>query len=442
MIPQITPLTSDTPRLHQHVSRSPVARRHANALSTKAAQIPMALQHHKRRVATRSAHTLQANMPHDTTNHPAHQRHAAFTPACFALPSAVPRKCTFHQVRANPNGTATSRTSRRHAVCPHTRSKHISPTKAAQIPMALQHHERNFATRSAHTLEANISHETANHPAHQRHDTPHLHQHVLRSSWRGAMQTHFPPRPRKSQWHCNITNVIWPHVLPIHYKSRERFVRDFLQKSRFEAARQAFRTRLSPKVTRQVSKRSFRTRLPPSPSFSYETSSKSHTSSLQNERFVRDFLKNSHVKVCKTSFSYETQTSSKGQAETPIGAHTSRSPAKQFRDSSPSKQHANPNVTATFTSTTTHNLAIPCACRKPFRVHTSNAHKVLRLPRNVTSVTPRNLTIPCACHENRTSTPQNPHKVLRLPRKVIISSHVSFNKICTTPHVWDDFDPF
>ena len=60
-------------------------------------------------------------------------------------------------------------------------------------------------------------------------------------------------------------------------------------------------------------------------------------SSLQNERFVRDFLKNSHVKVCKTSVSYET--SSKSQAETHIGAHTSRSPAKQFCDSSPSKQH-------------------------------------------------------------------------------------------------------
>ena len=60
-------------------------------------------------------------------------------------------------------------------------------------------------------------------------------------------------------------------------------------------------------------------------------------SSLQNERFVRDFLNNSHVKVCKTSVSYET--SSKSQAETPIGAHTSRSPAKQFRDASPSKQH-------------------------------------------------------------------------------------------------------
>ena len=188
------------------------------------------------------------------------------------------------------------------------------------------------------------------------------------------------------------------------------FVRDFLQKSRCETARRAFRTRLPPKVTRQVS---------------YETSSKSHMSSPQNERFVRDFLKNTNV-------SHET--SSKSPAETSIGAHTA--PPNDTRS------NANPNVTATFTSTTTRKLPIPCACHESFRVHTSNAHKVLRLPRNVTSVTHRNLTIPCACHENPTCTPQNPHKVLRLPRKVTMSSHVSFNKICTTPHVWNDFDPF
>ena len=131
-------------------------------------------------------------------------------------------------------------------------------------------------------------------------------------------------------------------------------------------------------------------------------------SSLQNERFVREFLKNSHVKVCKTSVSYET--SSKSQAETPIGAHTHHAalPSSFAIPAPPNniRSHAYPNVTATFTSTTTHNLTIPCACHESFRAHTSNAHKVLRLPRNVTSVTPRNLTIPCACHENRTSTPQ------------------------------------
>ena len=68
--------------------------------------------------------------------------------------------------------------------------------------------------------------------------------------------------------------------------------RDVLQKSRCEAARRAFRMRLPPKVTRQVSKTSI----------SYETSCKSHTSSLQNERFVRDFLQKSHVKAPKRAF--------------------------------------------------------------------------------------------------------------------------------------------
>ena len=55
MIPPIIPLTSNTPRLHQRVSRSPLTRRHANALSTKAAQIRVALRHHGRNFAPRSA---------------------------------------------------------------------------------------------------------------------------------------------------------------------------------------------------------------------------------------------------------------------------------------------------------------------------------------------------------------------------------------------------
>ena len=105
-IPPIIPLTRDAPRLHQHVSRSPVARRHANALATKAAQIRMALRRHERN----SPHGLsEAILSHDSANHPAHQRRAAFTPACFALPSGTaPRKRNFHQGRANPHGTATS----------------------------------------------------------------------------------------------------------------------------------------------------------------------------------------------------------------------------------------------------------------------------------------------------------------------------------------------
>ena len=167
---------------------------------------------------------------------------------------------------------------------------------------------------------------------------------------------------------------------------------------------------------------------------SYETSSKSHTSSLQNERFVRDFLQKSHVKSLKGAF--RTRLPPKVKQKHPSEhTHHAALPSSFASPAPPNntRSHANPTVTATFTSTTTHHLTIPCACHESFSIHMSNAHKVLRLPRNVTSVTPRNLTIPCACHENRTSTPQNPHSVLRLPRKVTK---------CTTPQVWNDFDPF
>ena len=213
----------------------------------------------------------------------------------------------------------------------------------------------------------------------------------------------------------------------------ERFVRDFLQTSRVKSQKRAFRTRLPPKVTRQVSKTSV----------SYETSSKSHAARLQDERFVRDFRQKSRVKSQKRAF--RTRLPPKVQRKHPSEhTHHAALPSNFAIPAPPNdtRSHANPNVTATFTSTTTHNLPIPCARHESFRVHTSNAHKVLRLPRNVTSVTPRNLTIPCACHKTRTSTPPKPHQVLRLPRKVTISSHVSFNKICTTPHVCNDFDPF
>ena len=69
--------------------------------------------------------------------------------------------------------------------------------------------------------------------------------------------------------------------------------------------------------------------------------------------------------VSKTSVSYET--SSKSLAETPIGAHTSRSPAKQFRDSSPSKQHP---------------LTRQSQCDSDIHLyHNSQPHDSLRLPR-------------------------------------------------------------
>ena len=124
-------------------------------------------------------------------------------------------------------------------------------------------------------------------------------------------------------------------------------------------------------------------------------------SSPQNERFVRDFLKNSHVKVCKTNVSHET--SSKSPAETPIGAHTSRSPAKQFRDSSPSKRHP---------------LTRQSQCDSDIHLyHNSQPPDSLRLPR----IFPRphvqraQSTAPATkCHLRHTS---QPHDSLRLPRE-------------------------
>ena len=118
----------------------------------------------------------------------------------------------------------------------------------------------------------------------------------------------------------------------------ERFVRDFLKKSHVKSPKRAFRTRLPQKVTRQVSKTSV----------SYETSSKTQK-----------------PKVCKTSVSYKT--SSKSHAEPPIGAHTSRRPAKQFRDSSPSNQHP---------------LTRQSQCDSDIHLyHNSQPHNSLHLPR-------------------------------------------------------------
>ena len=107
------------------------------------------------------------------------------------------------------------------------------------------------------------------------------------------------------------------------------------------------------KVARQVSKTSV----------SYETSSKTHTS-----------------KSAKRAF--RTRLPPKVKRKPSEHTHHAALPRSFASPAPPNniRSHANPNATATFTSTTTHNLTIPCACHESFRVHTSNAHKVLRLP--------------------------------------------------------------
>ena len=91
----------------------------------------------------------------------------------------APRKRTSHQGRANPNGAAISRTYFGHTVCPHTRSTHSYHMKPPMIPL------------TSHTLR--------------------LRQHVLRSPVARRHANTLPTKPRKSQWRCDVTNVLWPH---------------------------------------------------------------------------------------------------------------------------------------------------------------------------------------------------------------------------------------
>ena len=113
----------------------------------------------------------------------------------------------------------------------------------------------------------------------------------------------------------------------------ELFVRDFLQKSRVKSQKRAFRTRLPPKITRQVSKTSV----------SYETSSKSHMSSPQNERFVS---KTHMSKSAKRTF--RTRLPPKVQRKHPSEhTHHAALPSSFAIPAPPNdtRSHANPNVT-------------------------------------------------------------------------------------------------
>ena len=169
----------------------------------------MALRHHERHFATRSAHTLEAILSHDTANHPAHQRHTAFTPACFALPSGGKLFPVYYIWTTKATSESSSKT-----VSYETSSKSEAPS--------LQNE------RFANSLQ-----------------NPCFVRDVL-------------------QIKCDAPSL-----------QNERFVQDFLHKRSAKSSKRAFRTRLPPKkVRRQVSKTSA----------SYKTSSKSAAPSLHNER--------------------------------------------------------------------------------------------------------------------------------------------------------------
>ena len=220
MIPPMIPLTSDSPRLRQpHVSRSPVARRHANAVPTKAAQIPMALRHHERTLATFTP-TLRGSFPYYfcTTNWP-------------LLSPAPKRSFPYYICTTNwPLLSPSLKGSFPYDICP-TNWPLLSPAPKSSFPYY-------FCTTNWPLLS---------------------------------------PAP-KSFFPHYICTTNWPGLSPAPQVQRQD--------------QRAFRVRLPPKVQGPVSKTSA----------SYETPSKSEAPSLQNARFVRDFLQKSSAKSPKRAF--------------------------------------------------------------------------------------------------------------------------------------------
>ena len=217
---------------------SPVARRHANALSTKAAQIRMVLRHHGRNFAKRSARTLEAILSHDTANHPAHLRHAAF--GVWTNMFRAPKWHGATQTRFPPRPRKSAwycdiRDVIRHTVCPHTTSNPITRYRqSSRSPATRRVYTSMFCAPQWHSAtqhspprksawhcditnvirRAVCPHTRSNHITRYRQSshspaTRRVYTSVFRApQWNGATHTHFPPRPRKSAWHCDITDVI------------------------------------------------------------------------------------------------------------------------------------------------------------------------------------------------------------------------------------------
>ena len=150
---------------------------------------------------------------------------------------------------------------------------------------------------------------------------------------------------------------------------------DLRRGSRVKSPKRAFRTRHPQKLTRQ---------------------------SLQNERFVRDFFQKSSGNTHRSTHTH---------------THTSRSPAKQFRDSSPSKQHP---------------LTRQSQCDSDIHLyHNSQPRDSLAPATNLSASTRLTRTKYCACHEMspRIRHTSQPHDSLRLPRE----SHFHASKPAQSP---------
>ena len=155
--------------------------------------------------------------------------------------------------------------------------------------------------------------------------------------------------------------------------------------------KQAFPTRLSPKVTIQASKTSV----------FHETFTKSDNPKLPKRAFYTRLSPKVTIQASKTSVLHETSRKSELRSN-----HSASQIPMEQRDLAPRKHHsetANPNITAT---------------------QTSHFHETRRL---CSEITVFNLQV---------------YDVLRLPRKMTFVTFLKTSKIVTLPSVWNDFDHF
>ena len=155
----------------------------------------------------------------DTAIHPAPQRHTEFTPVCFPSPNGRgsrnsdfppwPRK-TAWQHSTQPTkydnallsimGTANHPAPQRRAEFPEWHG--LTQTHVPPWPHKTAWHS-DLHTDNVSLIIAGA----ANHPAPLRHAES-TQAHFTSPQWHGLTQTRFPPQPRKTTWHSDITDGI------------------------------------------------------------------------------------------------------------------------------------------------------------------------------------------------------------------------------------------
>ena len=159
-----------------------------------------------------AAGRLQAIISYDTANHPAHQRHATFTPACLALPSGTaPRKRTFHQDLLHCDITNVIR----HTVCPHTRRNHTTL-------------EANTSESSSATLfpALHLYYKLATSESSSERLFPGLHLHYKLATSESSFKKLFPAL----HLHYKLASSESSSTSEAPSLQNQRFVRDILQK--------------------------------------------------------------------------------------------------------------------------------------------------------------------------------------------------------------------